>query len=57
VVAQPVADHTVRVTGVLEFGDIGQAEDVLLVLRKHDDGGALDFNRGLLALESSYAAN
>jgi hypothetical protein len=47
------------VIGVLEFGDVGQAKDVLLVLRKHDDGSALDFNRGLLALahESSYAAN
>lgn len=42
--AQPIADHIVRVVGVLEFGDIRQAEDVLPVLRKHRDGGPLDFD-------------
>ena len=31
-VAQPVADDVVRVVGVFVFGDVGQANDVLLVL-------------------------
>jgi hypothetical protein len=39
-IAQPVADHVVRVIWVLEPGDVGQADRVLPAPRKHGDVGA-----------------
>ena len=54
--AQPVANHIVRVVGVFEFGDVGQADDVLLVLRKHSDRGPLDFNGALFGFAHGVGA-
>jgi hypothetical protein len=36
------------VIGVFEFGDVGQADDVLLVLRKHCDGGSQNLDGAFL---------
>lgn len=43
-VAEPVSDHIVRVVRVLEFGDVGKADDVLLALRKDGERGSLNFD-------------
>jgi hypothetical protein len=44
--AQPIANDIVRVFGVFEFGDVGQANAVLLVQRKDGNGGAANLDGG-----------
>ena len=41
---EPVGDEVVRPFGVLEAGDVGETDEILLALRKHRDGGPLDFD-------------
>ena len=40
-IARSVANHVVRMAGVLEFGDVSQAEEVVLVVGEHGDARAL----------------
>ena len=44
--AQPVPNHIIRVVRILEFGDVCQAKDILLVLRKHGYSASLNFDTG-----------
>ena len=43
-VAQPVAHDIVRMVHVLEPGDVGKADVILLLLGKDGDGRAPDFD-------------
>jgi hypothetical protein len=49
-IAQPVADDVVGVVRILEFGDIREADVVLLLFGKDGDGRAPDFDDGFLGL-------
>jgi len=52
-IAEPIADHIIGMVGVLKFGNVSQADDVLLVLRQHGDGCPLDFNSASLGFVHS----
>ena len=52
-IAEPIADHIIGMVGVLKFGNVSQADDVLLVLRQHGDGCSLDFNSASLGFVHS----
>jgi hypothetical protein len=43
-VAEPVGDQVIRPFGVFVAGDVGDADEFLLVLRKNRDGRSLDFD-------------
>ena len=45
-VAQPVANHIVRMIGVFQIGDVGEAKEILTVMRENRDGCALNFDAG-----------
>jgi hypothetical protein len=53
-IAKPVADQVVAALWVLVSGDVCQGNEVLLFLRQHNDGGAMDFNGASLCVAHDF---
>ncbi len=44
--AQPIANYIVRVIGIFQFCNVGQAKEILLIVRENPDGCSLNFDSG-----------
>ena len=46
-IAQPIANHIIRMVRIFEFGDVGKADEILMVTREHGYRGSLYFDHVL----------
>ena len=44
--AQPIANHIVRVIGIFQLCNVGQAKEILMIVRENRDGCSLYFDSG-----------